>query len=285
MTIILIGDYMYINYDIQKINKILSDYYNATGVNMDIRKADFSFVNNQSFWETKCYCKEIQSTPKGKKACLKSDECLFNKSKESKKLEILTCHAGLTDISVPILFDEEVIGYIIFGQIRTNDDFSKYRQYITSLGLDADKMETFYHETNSFDETKIESLLNIAEILVKHILLENIMKPAFDENLQIALNYINSHLDENLTIQLIAKNTNISKSVLYRKFRVHFGCTISEYINKIRIQKASELLNTDLSIEEIAQITGYSSGSYFSKMFKKEKGISPLKYKKTQKEM
>ena len=213
---------MYINYDIQKINKILSDFYNATGVNMDIRKTDFSFVNNQSFWETKCYCKEIQSTPKGKKACLKSDECLFNKSKESKKLEILTCHAGLTDISVPILFNDEIIGYIIFGQIRTDDEFSKYRHYISSLGLDADKMEKFYYDTNAFNTIKVESLLNIAEILVKHILLENIMKPSLDENIQIALNYISSHLNENLTIQLIAKSTNISKSVLYRKFRIQY---------------------------------------------------------------
>ena len=54
---------------------------------MDLRKADFTFVNNQSFWETKCYCKEIHNTKEGMKACHYSDECLFKKSRESKKID------------------------------------------------------------------------------------------------------------------------------------------------------------------------------------------------------
>ena len=272
---------MLVNYDVQKINKLLLDFYNATGINMDLRKSDFSFVNNQSYWESKCYCKEIQNTSKGKKACIYSDECLFNKSRESKQIEVLTCHAGLTDISVPILFNNEIIGYIIFGQIRTGSDFSKNKKYITSLGLNSQKMEKYYYEIASFDTEKIQSLSNIAEILVKHILLENILKPDFDENIQKAVYYINNNLEKELSIQDISKNVNTSKSVLYRRFHSCFNCTISEYIHKKRIERSIELLkNSDFSIEKIAQIVGYASGSYYSKMFKKEKGISPLKYKK-----
>ena len=272
---------MIVNYDVQKINKLLLDFYNVTGINMDLRKADFSFVNNQSYWESKCYCKEIQRTPNGKKACMSSDECLFNKSRESKKLEIITCHAGLTDISIPILFNNEIIGYIIFGQIRTDSDFSKNEKYITSLGLDTKKMEKHYYEIAAFDTEKIQSMSNIAEILVKHILLENILKPAFDTNVQKAVYYINNNLEKDLSIQNISKNANISKSVLYRRFHTYFNCTVSEYIHKKRIEKSIELLkNPDLSIEDIAQIIGYTSGSYYSKAFKNEKGISPLKYKK-----
>lgn len=273
--------YMIINYDVQKINKLLLDFYNATGINMDLRKADSSFVNNQSYWESKCYCKEIQSTSKGRKACIYSDECLFKKSRESKKIEILTCHAGLTDISIPLLFNDEIIGYIIFGQIRTDSDFAKNRKYITSLGLDAEKMEKYYYDIDVFDTAKTQSMSNIAEILVKHILLENILKPNFDANIQKAVYYINNNLEKDLSIQNISKNVNISKSVLYRRFHSYFNCTISEYINKKRIEKSVELLTkSDLSIEDIAQTIGYISGSYYSKIFKKEKGISPLKYKK-----
>lgn len=272
---------MIVNYNVQKINRLLSDFYNATGINMDLRKTDFSFVNNKSYWETKCYCKEIQNTSEGRKACMHSDECLFNKSRESKRLEALTCHAGLTDISIPILFNDEIIGYIIFGQIRTDCDFSKNTEYITSLGLDAKKMERYYYDITSFDTEKIQSMSSIAEILVKHILLENILKPDFDANIQKAVYYINNNLEKNLSIQNISKNANISKSVLYRRFHAYFNCTVSEYIHKKRIEKSVELLkNPDLSIEDIAQIIGYTSGSYYSKAFKKEKGISPLKYKK-----
>ncbi len=272
---------MIINYDIEKINKILLDFYNITGVNMDLRKADFTFVNERSFWETKCYCKEIHNTKDGLRACQYSDECLFKKSRDSKKIEIITCHAGLADVSVPILFKDEIIGYIIFGQIRTSNDFSPYGDYVAKLGLDRNTMEKFYNDIKFFETEEINSMSNIAEILVKYILLENILKPDFDKDIQKAVNYIENNIETNLSVQSISKNANISKSVLYRRFHTYFDCTVSEYINKKRIEKAKILLHTDMSMEDIAQNVGYTSGSYFSKMFKSETGISPLKYRKS----
>ena len=272
---------MIINYNIEKLNQILSDFYQATGINMDLRKADFSFINQKSFWETKGYCKEIQQTEKGRSACLHSDECLFKKSRESRALEMHPCHAGLTDIAVPILYHEEVIGYVIFGQIRTNDDFSKNRDYLISLGLNPQKMEEYYDDLTRYDEEKIKSVARVAEILVQHILLENMLRPNFDENIQKAALHIQENLEKNLSVQMLSKNTNLSKSALYRGFHRHFHCTVKEYIHQMRIEKAKELLrSTDLSIEEIGQRVGYESGSYFSKIFKKEQGVSPLRYKK-----
>lgn len=271
---------MLINYDIQKINQTLQDFYNATGINMDLLKDDFTFVGNHSFWEKTRYCKEIQNCEKGRIACRCSDAELFWKSRESKKPEKHICHAGLIDISVPILYNDIIIGYIIFGQMKTDTDFSKLKKYLKSLGLNETKMNKYYAEISSFDTDKIQSISNIAEMLVKHILLENMLKPNFDENIQRALNYISENLDKDLTIQNISKNTNISKSVLYRRFHSCFNCTVSQYVSTKRIEKAIDLLsNSDLSIEEISQQIGFSSGSYFSKIFKREKGLSPLKYK------
>lgn len=271
---------MIVNYDIPKINQCLQDFYNATGINMDLLKDDFSFVGERSYWEDKHYCKAIQGTEKGYRACRLSDASLLEKSKKSKKAEMHICHAGLMDFSVPILYGDEIIGYLIFGQIRTDTDFCALRDYILSLGLDQKEMKSFYEEISFFKEDVIKSISNIAEILVKHILLENMLRPNFDDNIQRAINYINENLENDLTIQSISKNTNISKSALYRKFQSCFNSTVGEYINDKRIEKASVLLKTaDLSIEEVSVLTGFSSGSYFSKMFKKKTGLSPLKYK------
>lgn len=271
---------MLINYDIQKINQTLQDFYNATGINMDLLKDDFTFVGNHSFWEKTHYCKAIQSCEKGRAACRCSDAELFWKSQKSKKAEKHICHAGLIDISLPILYNDVIIGYIIFGQMKTDTDFSKLKEYLNSLGLNETKMSQHYAEIPSVNAAKIQSISNLAEMLVKHILLENMLKPNFDENIQRALNYINENLEKDLTIQNISKNTNISKSVLYRHFHRFFNCTVSQYISKKRVEISIDFLTkSDLSIEEIAQKVGFSSGSYFSKIFKKEKGLSPLKYK------
>lgn len=270
-----------INYDIPKINQMLKDFYNATGISMDLLKADFSFVGNHSFWENKKYCKTIQSTESGRHACLCSDAGLLEKSRESKQVEMHVCHGGLVDVSVPVLYHDTIIGYLIFGQFRIDTDFSDIEDYLKQSGLDTKEMMEYYSEIDVWNTEQIKSISNIARMLVKHILLEKMLKPDLDETFEKVLVYINEHLAAELSVQSISRHTNISKSALYRMFHTHFHCTVSQYINQKRIEKSIELLTeSNLSIEEIAARTGFSGGSYFSKIFKKEMGISPLKYKK-----
>lgn len=271
---------MIINYDISKINTALQDFYNATGINMDLLKADFSYVsfNHRG---NECYCQSVQNTAVGKKACSLSDTCLLKKCQESRKPEMHVCHAGLVDVAVPIIYEDVIIGYIIFGQMKADIDFSAFESYIENLGLNAAEMREYYAQISFFDSGKIQSVSNIASMLVKHILLENMLKPAFDETMQKAVAFITENLEQDLTIQYISKSINVSKSVLYKKFHACFHCTVSEYINTRRVEKSIELLTkTDLSIEEISGKVGFSSTSYYTKIFKKQKGLAPLKYKK-----
>jgi len=272
---------MVVNYDAQKINKLLKDFYNSTGINMDLLKDDFSYINNNSHCENNKYCKCIQNTSKGKKVCLCSDQELLERCKKTKKPEMHLCHAGLMDVAVPIIYDDIILGYIIFGQMKTDKDYSYIKNYLKSLGLDTELMNEYFNEIPFFDSSKIQSISNIASMLVKHILLENMLKPDFDEKIQKAVNFIDENLEKELSIQVISKKVNVSKSVLYKRFHDCFKCTISEYINNKRIDKSVEFLkNTDLSMEEISQKVGFSSASYYGKIFKKQKGIAPLKYKK-----
>ena len=175
-----------------------------------------------------------------------------------------------------------IIGYILFGQLKADTDFTSFEKYIVDLGLDIEEMKNYYNGISFFDSGKIQSVSNIASMLVKHILLENMLKPAFDENIQKAVSFIHENLENDLSIHTISQSIHVSKSVLYKKFHACFHCTVSEYINSKRVEKSIEwLTKTDLSIEEIAQKVGFSSTSYFTKTFKRLKGITPLKYKKT----
>lgn len=272
---------MVISYDIDKINAALEDFYKATDINMNLLKADFSFVGGRSHRENNRYCEAIQNTPKGKKECRFSDIRLLKKCRETKKPQMHICPAGLIDAAAPIFYNDVIIGYIIFGEMKADIPFSDYKEYLSSLGLDTEEMEKNYNAIFAFNSKKIQSVSNIASMLAKHLLLENMLKPDFDENMQKAVAFINENLCDDLSIRNISKNINVSKSVLYKRFHACFNCTVSEYINTRRVEKSIELLmRTDLSIEEISQKVGFASASYYSKIFKKEKGISPLNYKK-----
>ena len=168
------------------------------------------------------------------------------------------------------------------GQIKKEDDFSKAKNKIASMGIDIKMMENFYSEIPCYDDEKIRSITNIAVMLGKYILLENMMKPYFIPEIENAIEYIHTNLYENINIKDICAYAHVSTSVLYKYFYNYFGCTVNDYINAQRIEKSLELLKkTDLSIEVIAVRTGFSSASYFTNIFKKKMGMSPLKYRKT----
>lgn len=91
-----------------------------------------------------------------------------------------------------------------------------------------------------------------------------------DEFLHKAIKIIEEHLmDENFKIDEFASEMNLSKTVLHRKFKLMVGETPNIFIRNIRLRKAANMLKeTDLSISEIAYMTGFSQSHYFIKCFK-----------------
>jgi len=88
-----------------------------------------------------------------------------------------------------------------------------------------------------------------------------------------------------LSLSTIANELNIAPSYLSRKFSSEQGCTVTEYINKIRMEIAIELMrNTDMLVYEIAEKVGIGDTAYFSNLFKRYTGTSPQKFKKNEKE-
>lgn len=96
-----------------------------------------------------------------------------------------------------------------------------------------------------------------------------------------AIEYINSHIYEDISIDNICSAVHISKYHFCRQFKKATGLTVMEYILKTRIVIAKNmLLKEKITITEISSRCGFSSVSYFSRIFKKETGMTPLKYRK-----
>lgn len=92
---------------------------------------------------------------------------------------------------------------------------------------------------------------------------------------------IRENYTENITLSEFSKRYGISVGHLSNLVREELGVTFSEYITAKRMQKAKELLKDgSLSINEIAEMSGYNDYFYFTKAFKKYMGISPSKYRK-----
>ena len=91
----------------------------------------------------------------------------------------------------------------------------------------------------------------------------------------------NSYWKQELTVGQLAKSLNVERSYLYRLFMEHCGISPQQYIADVRMERACELLSAgELSIQAVACSVGYKDALYFSKLFRKAKGITPSNYRK-----
>lgn len=94
-------------------------------------------------------------------------------------------------------------------------------------------------------------------------------------------NYIQSHIQDDLTTDLLAKEFHISKTQLYYLFKEAIGMTAIDFLNESRNSCAKNyLLNSDYSIEMISELAGYHTLSVFSRGFKLATGLSSQQYRK-----
>lgn len=94
------------------------------------------------------------------------------------------------------------------------------------------------------------------------------------------IQYLLEHYSEDLNQKTAAQKFYISRSYLSKLFKAKTGRGFNEYLNKIRIEQAKiSLKTTSLPVTEIAFSCGFNDSNYFSKIFKKAEGVSPLNYR------
>ena len=91
--------------------------------------------------------------------------------------------------------------------------------------------------------------------------------------------YIQSHIEERLTLNEISAVFGLSPNYLSALFKKTCGVGFSEYITQMKISRAKTLLlEQDMKVYEIADQLGFESAFYFSKVFKKVSGVSPREF-------
>ena len=97
----------------------------------------------------------------------------------------------------------------------------------------------------------------------------------------VAIDYIRSHIQENLTVESIADSLSLNSSYLSKLFKQEMGITLSRYIRDQKINVACNMLrHLDESSLSIANYLGFSSQSHFIQVFKKCTGMTPEEYRR-----
>lgn len=145
------------------------------------------------------------------------------------------------------------------------------------IELEKEKTEYYAYEV-------LTRLSSIWLIISKNIILPpNKTNDVLGSRMQSFLSYIETHYEENISLDCLAKSAHVSKSECLRCFKVSMQTTPLKYLMEYRLQKAAELLIvTDDPVGTIAMNVGFKQSSHFGKCFKEKTGYSPRDYRNRQ---
>lgn len=196
------------------------------------------------------------------------------------------CHAGLYEAAMPVIDNGKVAAIILFGQIL--DDTPREEQWHRVKHLchwhpyPEELHQAFLH-LRRISEEQMEACMEIARACVSEVRLHGLKSlENRDDALQLKL-YIDTHYAEPLTTNILADALHVGKTKLYAVCEKRFRVTPMQMVTLTRIEAAKELItSTNESIKSVSQTVGFSNQNYFTKLFRKITGFTPLQYRKDQ---
>jgi two-component system response regulator YesN len=200
----------------------------------------------------------------------------------------------LSDIRMPGMSGLELLGRLRSGRIDTTVIFlSGYAEF--KYAQEAIRMGAYDYLLKPFNLEEMPAFLDRLRLhldkksatasLVLKDRIENKKAVEIDsegeKTVKVMMEYIETHYASPVSLAELARNCNTNTTTAERLFRKHLGTTFIRYLTRVRIKKARALLRAgNNSIEEICSQVGYEDYFYFNKVFKKETGSTPYRYRK-----
>ncbi|QMI85158.1 MULTISPECIES: PocR ligand-binding domain-containing protein [unclassified Granulicatella] len=288
-----------------KFNKILQEFSQATGLATVLVGINGEEISEwHQFSE---FCAIMRTKPEYKKICEKCDLYGGLEAAKEQKPIPYTCHAGLTDLAMPVVIDKQLVGFILSGQVLTTDQKFPPIYQKSDWHLYPELLKA-YKNIRKVNAQQVKSAAEILRILTQYHFpsqqihspkisydiqdIEEIEKPLVNANRKIhehkeirsdiakAIRYIDKNLTNNIHLKVVAEHVYLNPDYFSKLFKSQTGFSFIDYVNQKKIERSLSMLkDKKRSIEKIANELGYSQPSYYCKLFKKITGYSPSEYR------
>jgi len=189
------------------------------------------------------------------------------------------------------VFDIECVNGI-FSKFTDKDIFviELSSEDAKSILFMTNELYRLYSEESYEDQTLVKEkmifstiLLYVYDLMVKNNIVSDIDIPDSSEYIRKIIEYIDSCYMEKIDLNDIATDFSVSRAKMMRDFRSNVGMTVYDYITRKRLSRACELLLSGYSVSNVASMCGFCSDSHFIFTFKKYKGVTPHKFRKSHK--
>ena len=268
----------------EEIQTLLQDFYTVTGERVGLFDREGKILYE---YPRECcpFCKKIRATKEGLAACRKCDNEELRQT-VSPRPTLYRCHAGLIEVCVPLYDGEKIAGYLMFGQVLNGDDRQHQPQYAyVSPYLTEKEWNELLPTVRTVPESYLNAASHMLSACVSYIYTKKLLHEK-NTSLYRQIEYaVERDLTRELTLKVLSEELSVSVSTICKQMREHGNTTVGALIREKRIGKACELLtSTPLSVSEVAEHVGISDYNYFSRLFRRETGLSPTEYRKARRE-
>lgn len=269
-------------HQLTQIQQMCDDIYALTGIKAVFYDADMQILYNHP-GSMGAFCACLRKEKGITEHCIQCDRAGFAQCRKTGELTIYQCHMGLTEAVSPVIDNETVIGYILFGQLVSQDAKTDIEARLRASNFqNRELLLQYLQEIPPTTDSIIKASARLMSMCASNIHLKTILKirraglPARIDA------YISQQLgNPSLSINTICREFGISRGTLYGISKSTFGMGITDYIRSKRLHRAIQLIRMDnLPIYRIAEELGFSDANYMAKLIKKETGSSPKQLQK-----
>lgn len=267
-------------------------FQTATGLNITLCTEDETdLARSNALVDSAPFCQLLNRGRTGCSACTDCHQDLLESAESHSCTR--SCFAGLKETAVPLHSGETVVAFLRTGQVVHDDqDCAEFdREVAPRLGaaqVSKPKIKSArkaWAETPQLPRENYTACVTLLETFAiqleaeidRLIIAENNSEPPM---VRRARQFIHAHLDEKITLDDVANYCAVSPFYFCKVFKQSVGMTLTEFINRRRIEKAKrKLLNPQNRVTEVAYDVGYQSLSQFNRSFLKYAGESPTSFR------
>ncbi len=239
------------------------------------------------------FCAILNQSKDGCRLCNRACKNLYRTADTT--AHTITCFANLRETAIPIRTGERTVALLTTGQIFTSvpteKGFETVKEQLEQNGTTPSqivKLKEAWLHTKNLPIEQYEGIITLlaafaiqfSEYLNRLLVEENHSEPNVVKK---AKQFVNANLEGRVTLDVVAPHVGVSTYYLCKIFKRTTGMTLTEHVNRRRIERAKQmLLNPQYRVTEVAFEVGYQSLSQFNRSFLRYVGVSPSRFRKRQ---
>ena len=262
-----------------EVQSLLDDFVSLLDVRVTFFSPGGEFLRRGKAMHNCEYCRIVQEALGGKAHCVSMDCNKQREAVERGQIIDYRCHAGLHECLAPVMVRGVAAGFVMFGQFRVEGEAPPDWELVPEAEREA--LQKSYWELPAFTAEKLKGTLGVLKTLIDYIAVRELAVLQCDRLRADIDKYIEKHASENIRLPDMAKKLGRSVSTISQFLRRNYQTSFKGLLLDARLQIAEKMWRKDpgATVAEVAFASGFSDQFYFSRVFRRRRGMPPGKFR------